>query len=99
MSNDYLERILKARVYDVAIETPLEHAPRLSRRLGLTEHSDPTKIEQDLIELLPTSEWVDFAHRMIHHGRAICVARKPRCPKCSMVGFCPKVGVTAVAED
>jgi endonuclease III len=69
------------------------HVTRLSRRLGLTEHTDPTKIEQDLMALLPESEWVDFAHRMIHHGRQICVARKPKCPLCSMNTFCPKIGV------
>jgi endonuclease-3 len=69
------------------------HVTRLSRRLGLTKHSDPTKIEQDLMQLLPKSEWVDFAHRMIHHGRQICVARKPKCPQCSMKTFCPKIGV------
>jgi endonuclease-3 len=69
------------------------HVTRLSRRLGLTKHTDPTKIEQDLIELLPNSEWVDFAHRMIHHGRQICTARKPKCPICSMNAFCPKIGV------
>ena len=69
------------------------HVTRVSRRLGLTEHTDPTKIEQDLMQLLPKSEWVDFAHRMIHHGRQICVARKPKCPVCSMKTFCPKIGV------
>ena len=69
------------------------HVTRLSRRLGLTEHTDPTKIEQDLMQLLPQSEWVDFAHRMIHHGRQICTARKPKCPICSMNSFCPKIGV------
>jgi endonuclease III len=66
---------------------------RLSQRLGLTEHTDAIKIEQDLMQLLPKSEWVDFAHRMIHHGRQICVARKPKCPLCSMKTFCPKIGV------
>jgi endonuclease III len=69
------------------------HVTRLSRRLGLTEHSDPTKIERELMALLPKSEWIDFAHRMIHHGRQICVARKPKCPICSMKTFCPKIGV------
>jgi len=72
------------------------HVTRLSKRLGLTTHADATKIEQDLMQLLPESEWVDFAHRMIHHGRAICVARKPKCPECSMKSFCPKVGVTEI---
>ncbi len=69
------------------------HVARLSKRLGLTAHTDPTKIEQDLMQLLPRSEWVDFAHRMIHHGRQICTARKPKCPQCSMNSFCPKIGV------
>jgi len=69
------------------------HVARLSRRLGLTEHTDPTKIEQDLMELVPKREWVDFAHRMIHHGRQICAARKPKCAQCSMNEFCPKIGV------
>ena len=69
------------------------HVTRISRRLGLTKHTDPVKIEQDLIEIVPKSEWVDFAHRMIHHGRQICTARKPKCPQCSMNEFCPKIGV------
>ena len=75
------------------------HVTRVSRRLGLTQHTDATKIEQDLMQLLPESEWVDFAHRMIHHGRQICVARKPKCPQCSMQSFCPKIGVLAIASD
>jgi endonuclease-3 len=74
------------------------HVTRLSKRLGLTTHTDATRIEQDLMQLLPESEWVDFAHRMIHHGRAICIARKPKCPECSMNKFCPKVGVTETAK-
>ena len=69
------------------------HVTRLSHRLGLTQHNDATKIEQDLMQLLPKSDWVDFSHRMIHHGRQICVARKPKCPLCSMKTFCPKIGV------
>ncbi|HVT28356.1 MAG TPA: endonuclease III [Lacipirellulaceae bacterium] len=69
------------------------HVTRLSRRLGLTKHTDPTKIEHDLMAIVPKSEWVNFAHRMIHHGRQICTARKPKCPLCSMNTFCPKIGV------
>jgi endonuclease-3 len=74
------------------------HVTRLSRRLGLTKQTDPVKIEQELMQLLPQEEWVDFAHRMIHHGRQICTARKPKCPQCSMNSFCPKVGVGKVKE-
>jgi endonuclease-3 len=69
------------------------HVTRISRRLGLTKETDPTKIEQDLMRLVPQQEWVNFAHRMIHHGRRICVARKPKCPECSMNKICPKIGV------
>jgi endonuclease-3 len=69
------------------------HVTRLSRRLGLTQHTDPNKIEQDLMQIVPKREWVDFAHRLIHHGRQVCTARKPKCPVCSMNKFCPKIGV------
>ena len=69
------------------------HVTRLSRRLGLTKQTDAVKIELDLIELLPKREWINFSHRLIHHGRRICNARKPLCDQCSMESFCPKVGV------
>jgi endonuclease-3 len=69
------------------------HVTRLSRRLGLTNQTDAVKIEQDLIDLLPRREWINFSHRMIHHGRRICNARKPLCDQCSMEKFCPKFGV------
>jgi endonuclease III len=69
------------------------HVARITRRLGLTKHTDATKIEQDLMRLVPRKEWVDFAHRLIHHGRQICAARKPKCEACSMNKFCPKIGV------
>jgi endonuclease-3 len=69
------------------------HVTRLSRRLGLTKQTDPVKIEQELIQIVPEKEWVNFAHRMIHHGRQICTARKPKCVECSMEAFCPKIGL------
>jgi endonuclease-3 len=69
------------------------HVMRISNRLGLTKHTDATKIEQDLMRLVSQDQWVDFAHRMIHHGRRICAARKPKCGECSMREFCPKIGV------
>jgi endonuclease-3 len=72
------------------------HVTRISRRLGLTAESDATKIERDLMRLVPQEEWVNFAHRMIHHGRRICIARKPLCEQCSMNAFCPKIGVARV---
>ncbi len=69
------------------------HVGRLSRRLGLTEAKDAVKVERDLIKLLPKKEWIQFSHRMIHHGRAICSARRALCDECSMKRFCPRVGV------
>jgi endonuclease-3 len=69
------------------------HDTRLSQRLGLTKAKDAVKIERELIAILPRDEWINFSHRMIHHGRQICVARKPKCAECSMLSFCPRVGV------
>jgi endonuclease-3 len=69
------------------------HVARISKRLGMTGHTDPVKIERDLMEQLPKKEWVDFAHRMIHHGRQICVARKPKCEVCALSDVCPRIGV------
>ncbi len=70
------------------------HVSRISRRLGLTEKSDAVKIERDLMLVLPKKEWIDFSHRMIHHGRRICKARKPLCDDCGMNEFCPRIGVS-----
>lgn len=69
------------------------HVGRISRRLGLTEQKDAVKVEMDLMALLPQKEWIDYSHRMIHHGRQVCASRKPLCDECSMKKFCPQVGV------
>jgi endonuclease III len=69
------------------------HVARLSKRLGMTRHTDPVKIERDLMAQLPKREWVDFAHRMIQHGRKICMARKPKCEVCTLADVCPRIGV------
>jgi endonuclease III len=73
------------------------HVTRLSNRLGLTVEDDPVKIERDLMALLPEKDWTHFAHRLIHHGRRVCSARKPRCSACTLARWCPQVGVTASA--
>ena len=65
------------------------HVSRLSGRLGLTEERDPRKIETDLMEIVPEDEWIDFSHRLIQHGRRVCVARKPRCGDCFLADLCP----------
>jgi endonuclease-3 len=69
------------------------HVGRLSRRLGLTTHTDPVKVEQDIMRLLPAKDWVMFNHRMITHGRRVCFARKPDCENCGLKKICPKIGV------
>jgi endonuclease III len=69
------------------------HVKRLSRRLGLTSQATPERIERDLMEIVPRKEWVDLSHRLIHHGRRVCLARRPRCETCLLKSICPKVGV------
>lgn len=69
------------------------HVGRLSRRLGLTEHKDPVKVERDLMELIPKRDWIVLSHMLIDHGRAICNARKPRCSECFLAKHCPSAGV------
>jgi endonuclease III len=71
------------------------HVKRLVHRLGLTKHTDPTKIEQDMMNLLDPSDWIMFSHRLIIHGRKICAAKKPRCSECALDPICPKIGVGA----
>ncbi len=71
------------------------HVGRISKRLGLTDSTDAVKIERDLIELLPRKEWIDYSHRMIHHGRRVCKARKPLCDECGFKKICPRIGVDA----
>jgi len=65
------------------------HMKRVNHRLGLTRHEDPVKIERDLMELLPAKEWTMYSHRVIHHGRACCTARRPECGRCPVRDECP----------
>ncbi|MGQ0636854.1 MAG: endonuclease III [Planctomycetaceae bacterium] len=69
------------------------HVSRITRLLGLTRHHDAEKIERDLMHLLPRSEWINFSHRLIHHGRRVCIARRPKCPECPLLRLCPRVGL------
>ena len=64
------------------------HVSRISNRLDLTKAADPQKIEQDLTKIIPKKRWVLFSHQIIHHGRAVCVARKPKCHVCSLYDLC-----------
>ncbi len=71
------------------------HMTRVSRRLGLTAHDDPVKIERDLMELVPQSEWTLYSHRVIEHGRTCCGARRPECGRCPLRALCPFPGSVA----
>jgi endonuclease III len=65
------------------------HVKRLSHRLGLTEQTDPVKVERDLMPLLPIEDWENWSIRLIYHGRAVCAARKPACDRCLLADICP----------
>ena len=64
------------------------HVTRVSRRLDLTKQTDPVKIERDLMKIVPKERWILFSHQVIHHGRALCVARKPKCAECRLNPVC-----------
>ena len=59
-----------------------------SRRLDLTKATDPVKIEQDLVKIIPKEKWILFSHQVILHGRALCQARSPKCPECDLNSIC-----------
>lgn len=64
------------------------HVKRVSQRIGFTKKSDPVRIEFDLMALIPKKDWIAFSHQMIWHGRALCQARKPKCPECPLLDLC-----------
>jgi endonuclease III len=64
------------------------HVHRISRRLELTQNTDPKNIEQDLMKVIPQDKWIEFSHQIIHHGRALCIARKPKCAECPLEDLC-----------
>ena len=70
----------------IAVDT---HVKRLSERLGLSTQTDPEKIEKDLMAIVPKKDWLDFNYLLVNHGRAICIARKPKCPGCPVQKLCP----------
>jgi len=72
------------------------HVKRISRLLGLARESTPEKIEAELAGVLPKEEWINFSHRLIHHGRQICVARRPKCADCPLLAICPRTGLPAL---
>lgn len=70
----------------IAVDT---HVKRLSQRLGLSNQDDPDKIEEDLMNIVPKADWLDFNYMVVNHGRAVCQARKPLCLKCVLNSLCP----------
>ncbi len=88
--------VVMGTAYGIATGVVVDtHVSRISQRLGLSRESNPEKIERDLMGVLPKKEWIDFSHRMIHHGRQVCKARKPDCEACCMQIFCPRIGVAS----
>ncbi len=69
------------------------HVKRLAYRLGFTEETDPVKVEKDLMEVIPESEWIFSGHAIILHGRAVCDAKKPQCDACTLRPLCPQNGI------
>ena len=86
--------VVLGTVYGIASGVVVDtHVTRITNLLALTKHKEAVKIEQDLMPLLPESAWVDFSHRLIHHGRRICIARRPKCTECPLLPLCPRVGL------
>lgn len=72
-------------LFGIAVDT---HAKRISNRLGLSENTDPSKIEQDLLKIIPSKYYKDVNHLFVWHGRNTCTARNPKCDKCSVSKYC-----------
>jgi len=64
------------------------HVQRISRGMALTKGTDPVNIEKDLVRIIPKEKWILFSHQIIHHGRALCIARNPRCAECRLEPLC-----------
>ncbi len=81
--------VVLGTAYGIAVGVVVDtHVQRVSRRLDLTKHAEPVKIEQDLMKIIPQDRWILFSHQIIHHGRALCQARKPRCAECVLDPLC-----------
>jgi endonuclease III len=74
------------------------HVKRITNLLGLTQHSDPVKIERDLMKLLPQPDWENWSIRLVYHGRAVCNARNPQCDRCDLADLCPSARVVPAAS-
>jgi len=81
--------VVLGTAYGIAVGVVVDtHVIRLSGRLDMTKHTDPKKIEQDLMQIIPQEKWILFSHQLIWHGRKICNARKPKCMECNLETIC-----------
>lgn len=82
--------VVLGEIYGIADGVTVDtHVKRLSKRLGLTEKTDPVKVERDLMAVIPQEAWIDISHLLIFHGRRVCFARNPNCAGCSLNDICP----------
>ncbi|HEV8606018.1 MAG TPA: endonuclease III [Tepidisphaeraceae bacterium] len=82
--------VVLGNAFSIAVGVVVDtHVSRVAHRLALTKHTDPVKIEQDLMQIVPIEDWTLFSHLLIHHGRQICQARKPKCTICPLLPHCP----------
>ena len=92
--------VVLAHAYDIHYGVTVDtHVKRLSKLLGLTEHTEPIRIERDLMRLLPQPEWENWSIRLIYHGRAICKARKPECSACALADICPSANLAKLTAQ
>lgn len=89
--------VVLAHAYGINMGVTVDtHVKRLSYRLGLTEETDPLRVERDLIRLLPQPDWENWSIRLIYHGRAVCKARNPACQACALADLCPSANLPPV---
>lgn len=81
--------VILNHIYHVPAIVVDTHVGRLSRHLGLTEENDPAKVEAELMTVLPKENWIAWNHQLIHHGRSVCISRRPRCGECFLRDLCP----------
>ena len=82
--------VVLGEIFQVADGVTVDtHVKRLAKRLGLTNHADPAKVEKDLMELVPKESWIEISHLLIFHGRRVCFARNPDCANCPLNDLCP----------
>ena len=82
--------VVSAHAFGVNLGVTVDtHVKRLSYRFGLTQNTEPVKIERDLMKLLPQPDWENWSIRLVYHGRAVCNARSPQCDRCELVDLCP----------